>query len=61
MSLKMGYKSTKPSPLFFSFKRSDKSQVPYIMAKFNIKPVLVFCKKRSSNFNNGMYLLVKNR
>ena len=57
----MGYKSIKFSPLLFSFKSSDNSQVPYIIAKFNIKPVSLFCKKRSSSFNNGMCSFVKKR
>ena len=57
----MGYKSINPSPLFFSINSSDNSHVPYIMAKFSINPVSLFCKKRSSNFNNGMYSFVKKR
>ena len=57
----MGYKSVNPSPLLFSFKRSDSSQVPYSIAKLSIYPVLLFYKKRSFNYNKGMYELVKKR
>ena len=61
ISLKMGYKSVNPRPLFFSFKRSDNSLVPYVIAKFKTNPVELFCKKRSSNYNKGICLLVKKR
>ena len=55
----MGYKSVKPSPLFFSLSNSDNSQVPYSITKLSIYPFGLLYKKRSSNSNNAIRYLVK--